>query len=1219
LIDRELKTRLAMKSIINIVMEIGFSFLLFATIIIIVLYLITSGYDFKLAMKRLTRRNVPIGLIVDVFMIASALILLIINALHLHGGLIQLIMALLVTSILPGHALLNICGMTRYFTRLENIVLSYIMSYVFTGIITLALLPISAEVRTLIILSIFITLGLTSVFRHRECQAAYVSKSLSKSIDSLALIVAIAFYIVCFYFMYPDFALLPGPDIARHYAWSVVLWRTPELYLAFDYLLSHLHESAFIAISNASTPLIQTALVMLNVMMPLAFYAMAKSYLENVDARLPSIATIFYSTFSGFAWIYLAKLIILDKVDVSELRLISTVVNDQTYNGAAYLAQPFLWYVPLSMSFTIFIVQLMLLRKLNIDKKIFMTLFSLLTIASYMTHIAEAVIFAFFISFYAFFSKNKKVRLDDALDASIIGFIFLDSFYIMLQYLACKSLNFTVNLTLLLSTAVLIFIRVYRCFNIQAKLSGLLSKLAIKPLIKSILYIVTFVYILGLVTWIGGVPSFHTQDVVEIGYIPWFIYPVFLGIAGILMLASFHYLFEDIKARGWLILFIAFILFSLVFGKALSFININFFFTRYWESRLTSFFFLSSSVIAPYGIVKVAESVKRHQNKIKSGLAIIILISVIVIYGLQSSFMVMGYWSIAASSPTRRPSQEEQAAINFLNNIFQHDKYAYTITFTRRSYDILTFASPPYELELDWMQVVLTAENPEIPLLSLKARNLSHAYLYVHGRDYEVLNEHCQGWVCRHLIPMLPITYRNNEVTIYNISSVSFPQKSSTTLLVIPFDKSVDPMEGYLYAYDILSLGGFSYTVAYDLDPKALSHRTVVLSFDPPSNNTLGTGFYGDYLDYAETGGHLIVLNTNGYGYFAERMLVRNNLTIKAYKISGKLQSLILPVELVVPAFSPKTEGIEVIASYVSQHGYSAYAVREKVGLGEIIYVNLYPIITIIEHIREKAKFYNLLGKSLQPVEVQLEPFRYTHPPITATFKEVKISGKINVTATSLLFPTRVDFMNLKVIDNSSRTLLINNVTRLQLFDYDNVSIISSNLTLSQGRGFYSNLKFKDCITITFDSRFASAILETEDNNIILLQSIKAIVIETPDQINLYVREPFITAQGSAYFKELYSSGAIYHKIMCCGQDLKINGVITLKTYLSDIYSWASSFDASGTFERDPPILAYNELSSLPQAAYWSLPLVPMFIIVVFLIEKRDRNKRADIQTNNQL
>ena len=60
-----------------------------------------------------------------------------------------------------------------------------------------------------------------------------------------------------------------------------------------------------------------------------------------------------------------------------------------------------------------------------------------------MTHVTEAIIFSLFLVFYAFFSRSKIIRLNDAILASIIGFGIIDVFYAILQYLLGKTLGFS--------------------------------------------------------------------------------------------------------------------------------------------------------------------------------------------------------------------------------------------------------------------------------------------------------------------------------------------------------------------------------------------------------------------------------------------------------------------------------------------------------------------------------------------------------------------------------------------------------------------------------------------------------------------------------------------------------------------------------------------------------------------------------------------------------
>jgi len=209
---------------------IKYPLFLFEVLTIIVLYLIVSGYDIKTTIKQSRTRNLNISLTIDLFLIASATSLLIFNILRIDGGLAQLALALLCTSFLSGYALLNIFGLTSYFSKLENLVLSYVISYVFTGLITLVLLPITQDARITLVLSSFLITGSISAYKHKKSHSSPVSRSFSKNIDFLAILVTLTFFVISFCFIYPGFALLPGTDISRHYSCSIVSGRTPELY-----------------------------------------------------------------------------------------------------------------------------------------------------------------------------------------------------------------------------------------------------------------------------------------------------------------------------------------------------------------------------------------------------------------------------------------------------------------------------------------------------------------------------------------------------------------------------------------------------------------------------------------------------------------------------------------------------------------------------------------------------------------------------------------------------------------------------------------------------------------------------------------------------------------------------------------------------------------------------------------------------------------------------
>jgi len=77
-------------------------------------------------------------------------------------------------------------------------------------------------------------------------------------------------------------------------------------------------------------------------------------------------------------------------------------------------------------------------------------------------------------------------------------------------------------------------------------------------------------------------------------------------------------------------------------------------------------------------------------------------------------------------------------------------------------------------------------------------------------------------------------------------------------------------------------------------------------------------------------------------------------------------------------------------------------------------------------------------------------------------------------------------------------------------------------------------------------------------------------------------------------------------------QDLKIAGILTFDTYLSDSYTLAENIKIHGSFNTIPPINADDEWSVPPTTALWSLILLPIFIgtLIVLHYLKRVRANR---------
>ena len=822
---------------------IKYPLFLFEIFTIILLYLIIDNYEVKVSFPCDVRLNW--GLIIDFLLVSSSMILFLLISMNINGGVMQVVLALLCTSLLPGYALLNFSGLRQYFSRLESVVIAHILSYIFTALVALVFLPVSSGIRATLILLSYIGLGIASILKHKRQPQLPTRESFAKKIDLLAIILTTGFYTLSFYFIYPGSALLPGTDISRHYASSIVLGRTPDLYIGSVYLFAHLHELMFLSISNSSLASVQTAMVALNLMLPLTFYVMAKAYLEKIDTRLPVLATLFWTlftnSFGGFAWLYftLSK---LSSIGQSQLQLLSSTA-DKTYNGTVYGIFG-LWYVPATMSFTLLMAAIFLMSKREVERTRYLMLFSFLVSALYLTHVTEAVVLIIFLSIFGLISKNENYRVEDALKSIIIGMVIVTAIYYVLSQI---TLRFTISTSLLISVIASILASVFALIfrrYIRPKLAIFKNSLKInrKFLRKTLVLTLFFGYCVALLSWTMVLDSFHTWQVDTIGLVPWFMYPLILGINSLLAILALYFLAEDSKLYNAFALFIAFMVFAFIAGKIVTAVNLYFFDAGYWEKRFIWFIKIPLAILAPIPIIYVIDKLRKRGINVNAKTPVsVIIIGIIVLYGISTTFLNLEYWNIVANNPAYRPSSGEMEAVNAFKEILDNDPKAWLATISSTSAAMATFAAPADQLLVK--QYLYTAHRPEMAFTQLyRHPAYDHAYIYLHDRDFMQLNKLNDRFLANY-IKLLPIAYENSEVKIYNVSKVSPPMPNSDTVVILPFDKLLCNEQILYTAYSLLSQGLYNYTVAYDLDDKALNSKTIVLSYDPPEGGVLTSLF----------------------------------------------------------------------------------------------------------------------------------------------------------------------------------------------------------------------------------------------------------------------------------------------------------------------------------------------------------------------------------------
>jgi len=821
---------------------IKYPLVIFGMCAIGMLYIIFNDYDVESIFK--PRKD--LGFILDVLLIASASALLAMNVWSVEFlAIIQLALALLVTSILSGYALLNTFGIVKYFSKLEVLVFSCIFSYILTGFATLTFLPVNQNMRSSLILVVFIVLGVTSAFKHRKNIINELPRSFSKNIDFLVILVVITFFLLSFTFMYPNFALLSGMDISRHYASSIIMGREPELQASLQYMLFFLHESSFLSLSNASLIPAQTALVTLNLILPLAFYVMTKSHLERFDSRLPSLATLFWVLFTnglgGFAWLYFAELK-LSTMGLSQLQLL-TYTADKTYNGTFYGIFG-LWYVPVTISFVMLMALIFLMSKTEISRPKYFALFSIMIASMYLTHVTEAVVFALFLAVYGVVSKNENLRVADSIKSSIIGFLLVVVIYYIFSLFSLRwTFTRPFQIALIIPILALLFSLAFRRF-VGQKFSFIVTRFKSKPFLETLVILLFFAYIIAFLTWASVTDSFHTWQVSTIGLVPWFMYPLMLGLNGLFAIIALYYIVHGNRSYGAFMFFIAFMVFAFIAGKGVSEINLYLFTPGYWENRFVWFIKLSLAVLAPIPLLIFIDRLKRKftSTNLKT-IASVVVIGAIVFYGVPTTFLNLENWYMTSNNPVNLPSSEEMDAISSLKSILEKDSKAWVVTVTDTSANIATFAAPADMLGL--RQLLYTEFNPEMAFVLLYRHPANtHPYLYIHNRDLDYLEKYSDCFLPQYL-QTLPIAFNNSVATIYNASKPSFPQPNSDVVLVTPLLNITLQSQRYI-PYYILSQNFCNYTQAYDLDDK-LFRGKLVLSFDPPPGGILTTTFSDEF------------------------------------------------------------------------------------------------------------------------------------------------------------------------------------------------------------------------------------------------------------------------------------------------------------------------------------------------------------------------------------
>jgi hypothetical protein len=790
------------------------------------------------------------------FLFISASLLLV-NIFNVSTPL-NVLLAFVVVSLLPGYVILRLTRVLNSISSLEAFILSYVLTVALSGILPALFTPfinLNSRVAFVGLIAFFSTLPILKDWLVKPPVSQGEKTFEFSSISFLTLSIVIGFFALIITSLYPQMTLLPGLDSIRNFSEARLFSLSPALFSSISSSLL-IYESAMYSVSISSPEVYLTFLAFTSVTVLLSFYVMAKKYLDEIDNRLPFFATVFWAVFSGFGWIYLFENK-LGQPGMTQTSLLSQAYSP-TYADIRYGLSSNLWlsdgFIAMTVSFTIFFTLLYLLKCKNIPKISLMLLISVLVLALYFIHAPELFMFALFLVVLGLLGFRTSLRIDEALYSifiAIVGAIALSHFLPVISP--------TVQTINILTIVVIGLVGPTCLFTLLKRKDADVRKYS--KLIKMVAYALLIFFAVGLLSWPLFANTFSMNSVGNTFLVPWFFYPVRLGIIGLLGLAGICIL-ADRHSKNALMIFPVLFFVAWIVGRVVSVVNLNLFNTGYFEWRFLFFSFaalcITSSVLLKHLQARALQKLTPKKSLGRICLCTL-LISLLVLVGVSSTFLTIEQWAYSADQTYF--DQNELNAISFLSsNLTSSQSPPPLLTVTSQSSSALGFVPSPWVVS--YVQpIIWSSKSPEIPLTFLNNLRFSPPIIYLDQRDLNALNSTAlqNSYLGGFLLQLIKQVYSNSEVKIYQLPSGVPPLQNGESVLVFDLNETTD---NDLLASYLLSLGGYNYTTMSNSDPQISEHSTLIF----PSDSIATADLTKLGLD---NGQKIIILNSEGYGQLA--------------------------------------------------------------------------------------------------------------------------------------------------------------------------------------------------------------------------------------------------------------------------------------------------------------------------------------------------------------
>lgn len=742
-------------------------------------------------------------------------------------NLLRHMSSILLTTFFPGYILLRFIDYKKAVTGLAVVVFSYILSLFFTPLISYVLILSGGSILQhgkLALVSFNIILLIAWTILHRKEPYKQQNKQGERSdfghlYSASIFICLLALLIIATYGIY-------GPNIIGdqwgHHGMALIFQKfgfpTDAGIVAPAYpWWFHVYLASLFTLSGLPSINAYSSLNFLNIMPIVAFYVMLSQYFKKYR-KIPIVATVFAFFTSGYGWIYVQFLKAQSPTYHSALQEIIysawlKTTDILTPNSFIIAAHPDAT-TPCQLIGLVSFFMLIYIIKLETKFMRYSLLMTLVAVG-YLGHTLDMILTIGILSLWILFSSSitENIKLGLSTITGLVAILIIDLLAPGKYYIIPSIRIFGYSIPILLICNLSILISLLFSFMAHTHSFAFIRKIIAKiefsggssrslqrnrtiSMFKiAFVILICYMYALCFVIWNVINPGFSVWYTTGGGIrgfyqVPWYFYPMRLGIIGALAIASILYLFYQNKGNNmkYFHVFFMWLLTSLMLGS---------FFTEY---RMNKYLNLALGVFAAYAIVLIFDNLKfsfipgmRTHNLRKFVLTPSLLALIIV--GAVTSPLIYVEWNILEMrNPRHSPigmrvplPEGKLEALNWLRlNLSPLCETVVSLPGKERG-------ARNAQSELFLSNVWKTRANLYVPIFEVTlpenffdiARKAQLKYVYLDRHDLMRLDsDSYRNSFLAHLYEYLPIVFNNTEVTIYQVPEVSSPSLVSNLAIV---------------------------------------------------------------------------------------------------------------------------------------------------------------------------------------------------------------------------------------------------------------------------------------------------------------------------------------------------------------------------------------------------------------------------------------------------